>query len=71
MIFFRRGGVARICIQIKLVIILCGHRLRQKSEDDQSFTVLKNELHMDFFEAIKGSQFRYRYMCRKSEVILA
>ena len=51
--------------------MLCGHRLRKKLKDDQSFTVLKNELHMDFFKAIKGSQFRYRFMCRKSEVILA
>jgi len=64
-------GGARICIQIKLIIILCGYRLRQELKNDQSFTVLKNELPMDFFKAIKGSQFRYRYMCRKSEVILA
>ena len=70
LIFFFGGG-AIICIQIKLIVMLCGHRLRKELKDDQSFTVLKNELHMDFFKAIKGSQFRYRYMCRKSEVILA
>ena len=55
------GGEARICIQLKLIIILCGHRLRKELKDDQPFTVLKNELHMDFFKAIKGSEFSYRY----------